>query len=708
MIRERPWWGAPAGGGGWRARLASVVSSPARLWAAVLLATIAVGAAAWPIFPHDGDLWYHLAGGRFIAQHHALPKTAFFSVLPAAAGWVDYYWFFQLVVYGLHSLGGYAALVLLRAALLIALAIVVLVHVRRSRGRFGGWQGVLATLVLLAVLPRFASLRPHLFSLLLLAAFLLVLEHFPRALPALLPLGVLWANLHGIEYPVLLLVLGAWAAPLVLELWRSRALQSAETRRRLGWLVLAALAPLLTPNGLRLLPVPFQSVAFVRHAIVEMQPFDFARLPLLPAKGLTAEIAFFALLVLAAAALIDRGFKRALPLPHLLLAAGGAVLLFRGGRFVMELALLLVPLLAGWRPPALAAGVPLRRAAAAAFAIAALAGLRDRFVTHRRWPLDEAALPSGVSRFLARAGTGGVVLAYPDLAGWFEWTLLPRYRTFADLQAYLFAERSLFLTSASFADPHVLDPVTKQLVPDWIAAPASAPRFQAMLDSVGGYEPVAFDWTMVLYARRDGNEAWVRQWALDSVDPYHPAGPLRPALREKATRELERLHALDARNSAVSTALARARLAQGRAREALQLAREATTQAPAQPEPWTLLGESLAASDRFREALDAYAKAEARGGVPLALGRLRWAAWMRLGDPARAWRAFEPVASPLSGETSWTDLWGLAEAARANGDAATAERLLLFALWKAPPGPARDRLFAALAELRQRDPIDGR
>jgi len=51
--------------------------------------------------------------------------------------------------------------------------------------------------------------------MLLLAAFLLVLEHFPRALPALLPLGVLWVNLHGIEYPVLLAGLPS-AAPAAL------------------------------------------------------------------------------------------------------------------------------------------------------------------------------------------------------------------------------------------------------------------------------------------------------------------------------------------------------------------------------------------------------------------------------------------------------------------------------------------------------------
>jgi hypothetical protein len=688
VIRDSSWW-----------------RSPARLWAAVLFALTAVGVAAWPIFPHDGDLWYHLASGRWIAGHHALPSTAFFSVLPAAAGWVDYYWLFQLLAFGTHQLGGYAALVVLRGALLLALAAVLLVHLRRSGsntgGRFGGWQAVLWTLVLLAVLPRFSSLRPHLFSLLLLAGFLLVLEHVPRALPALPVLAVLWANLHGIEYPVLLLVLGAWAAPLLLAAVRARALPAGEPRRRLVWLALTALAPLVTPHGLRLLPVPFASVAFVRHAIAEMAPFDFDALPLRLTHGLSAEWAFILLLALAAAALVDRAAKRSLLLPHLLLAAGGAVLLFRGTRFVMELVLLLVPLLAAWRPAALAASPALRRLAAAAFALAALVGLRDRLVTHRRWPLDEAALPSGVSRFLERVGQGGAVLAYPDLAGWFEWTLDPRYRTFADLQAYLFDEHALFLTGAPFADLNVLSAVVKRLQPAWIAAPTSAPHMQPRIDSVGGYEPVAFDWTMVLYARRTGQETIVRGWALTAFDPYKPAARPRPPLLARAAYELARLHALDPRNSAVATALSRARLAQGNAREALRLATAATTLAPARPEPWQLRGEALAASGRVRAALDAYDTAEARGAAPAAVGRLRWAAWMRLGEPARAYRAFAPVVSPLGGDASWTDLWGLAESARGTGDLAAAERLLSFALWKAPPGPPRERIAAALAELRR-------
>lgn len=673
----------------------------ARIWVVLAFAVVAIGAAAWPIFPADGDLFYHLASGRWIAEHHTLPATAFFSVLPAAAGWADYYWLFQLLVFALHSLAGWVALVVLRAALLLALLGVLLAHLRRSGGRIGVWQATVWTLVLLVVLPRFASLRPHLFSLLLLAAFLFVLEHVPRALPALPVLAILWVNLHGIEYPVLLLVLGAFAAPLVLDLLRPRRVPIGDERRRLTWIALASLAPLVTPHGLRLLPLPFASVEFVRRAIAEMRPFDFSRLELqLVRGGITAESALAVLLLFALAALVHRASRRTLPLPHLLLAAGGALLLLRGARFVLEFALLVVPLLASWRPRPPALPVAVRRLAAAALALAALLGIPNQLVTHRRWPLDEAALPSGVSRFLARAGDGGVVLGYPDLAGWFEWTLFPRYRVFADLQAYLFDERSLFTTSAAFTDRQVLAGVLARWRPQWVAAPITSPRFRPLLDSVGGYAPVAFDSTMVLFARRAAQEALVDRFELRAVDPYAALQPLPSPRREHAARELARLLALDADNGAVAAALARVRLSQGAKRDALQLATRATELAPARPEPWQLRGEAFAAAGRYEEALADYRRAAARNASPAAIGRLVWAAETRLGHSTRAYRALAPVAVPLAGDTSWTDLWGLAESARARGDLDEAERLLLFAWWKAPDGAARERLATALGELR--------
>ncbi len=224
--------------------------------------------------------------------------------------------------------------------------------------------------------------------------------------------------------------------------------------------------------------------------------------------------------------------------------------------------------------------------------------------------------------------------------------------------------------------------------PQWVAAPIASPRFRPLLDSLGGYAPVAFDSTMVLFARRAGQEALVERFELRAIDPYAALLPLPPPRREQAARELAQLLAIDDDNAAVAVALARVRLAQGAKREALRLATRATALAPARPEPWQLRGEALAAAGRYDDALADYRRAAARDASPGAIGRLEWAAETRLDRPARAYRALAPVAVPLAGDTSWTDLWGLAESARARGDLDEAERLLLFAWWKAPDGAA--------------------
>lgn len=73
---------------------------------------------AWPIMKTDTDIWYHLCGGRYLYEHHALPQTTYFSFISSPARpWVDYYWWFQAAAYQLYSWFGYYGLIALRALL---------------------------------------------------------------------------------------------------------------------------------------------------------------------------------------------------------------------------------------------------------------------------------------------------------------------------------------------------------------------------------------------------------------------------------------------------------------------------------------------------------------------------------------------------------------------------------------------------------------
>src|SRR5689334_13576174 len=106
-----------------------------RAWPSAALAIGAFGAALTPAA--DGDLYWHLAAGREMWRTHALLTTDPFSVSAAGKPWPDVHWLFQLALYGVHSLGGLTALVLVKGLLVAVGALILLGAVeRRARPLF--------------------------------------------------------------------------------------------------------------------------------------------------------------------------------------------------------------------------------------------------------------------------------------------------------------------------------------------------------------------------------------------------------------------------------------------------------------------------------------------------------------------------------------------------------------------------------------------
>jgi tetratricopeptide (TPR) repeat protein len=176
----------------------------------------------------DSDVWWHLAGGRWILEHRQVPGLDPFTFGSADRLWVDVHWSFEVLLAGAYRLGGVAGLVL-TAATGGALAVLAAVTARRS-----GWPAAVSVLCWLPALVlvswRFDP-RPEIFSLLYLSLFLAVLWRVERrpALVWLLPgLEVLWANTQG------LFVLG----PVVVALFvatRGARLLWDRRRGRLAW-----------------------------------------------------------------------------------------------------------------------------------------------------------------------------------------------------------------------------------------------------------------------------------------------------------------------------------------------------------------------------------------------------------------------------------------------------------------------------------------
>jgi hypothetical protein len=197
----------------------------------------------------DPDVGLHLAGGRWIAEHRAVPETDPFTWTVADHPTVAYHWLFQLALHGALGAVGIPGLALLRLVLVLATGLLV-ADLLRLRGVSALAGALVALSALLASEWRFA-LRPELTSLLLAAATLAVVERRRQGRSAplwCLPvIFLLWVNLH--VWVLGLALLGLYTLD---EVARRRTLRTP----LVAWSAAALLATLVNPYGLEALTYP--------------------------------------------------------------------------------------------------------------------------------------------------------------------------------------------------------------------------------------------------------------------------------------------------------------------------------------------------------------------------------------------------------------------------------------------------------------------
>jgi len=683
----------------------------ALVYLGLFFAAVAVFAVRWPIVSVDTDLWYHLNAGRQIAADGAIPDSAFFSFLRPSPAFLDYYWLSQVGLYGVHALGGPVALILLRAALALATLGFALAVLRAVRGGREGlpWAAFVFTLAGLYVLERFTAIRPHAATYLLIAVFLYLLEA-RRALWLLPPLAVLWVNLHGIEYPVMLLIAGAYLAEWALARFGLAPAARAASVRELA--LVAAVIPcvLLTPHGLGLIGTPFAEVSFAGQYIEELRPVDPWSLLQVSLNGLfVSQPTLRTLLVALAAVAALASLRRATLRPaHLILLAGGAVLLLRMQRFSMEFALLALPLLGAFRPPALAPGA-LPRALALALLVA-VSILPFRYLVQILdprcgFPVCTRGLPEGAVALLARENATGDLLNHPNEGGYLEWSLFPRQKIFVDLQTpFLFPDTAIFAADQAFQDPVVLAGLIGTYSPSFLLVPNQLRGFASIVASFPDFAPVFVDDSSVLYASASQNPELVARHRLRAIEPFGltvlGAGddPRALAAAEAELRRINEIHPGGGRTGVFEGALA---LERGDFDTALRRADELLRIHPDRPEPNRLRADTLFRMRRFGDAEEAYALALDRlGDDPKTAGQRAylegqlWSCLLELGRPGEAWRAARRAIPDIYAPgVSYDQLAALARVALASGHQAEGRRLLEFALQKTPLRDAQLRLW---------------
>ena len=162
------------------------------------LAALARALAQPTALLNDPDTYLHIAAGRWMLAHHALPVLDPFSHSMAGASWVPHEWLAQIVLAAVYDAAGWSGLVLLAAACFAAgMALLTRFLLRHCKS----FSALIAVILGAALVLGHLLVRPHILALPLLVVWsgcLFAARDAGRARPMWLPaIMVLWANLHG-------------------------------------------------------------------------------------------------------------------------------------------------------------------------------------------------------------------------------------------------------------------------------------------------------------------------------------------------------------------------------------------------------------------------------------------------------------------------------------------------------------------------------
>jgi hypothetical protein len=229
----------------------------------------------------DRDIWWHLATGRWILQHHAIPRTDPFSIFGMDRPWYAYSWIFDLAMQSLYLQFGYAGIILFEIAARVII-MTALFHLLYSLlPRF--WPTAALTALSFYVMTPVIAPRPAMLTILFGIVELALLLSARRTgktrqLWLIPPMLLLWANWH-IQFVYGLLILCVFAADALLNSLSKKNHQAVQLPVRAYWAVLLAgtLATFVNPYG----PKVYETVLQYMHQpnvfnlVVELRAMDF-------------------------------------------------------------------------------------------------------------------------------------------------------------------------------------------------------------------------------------------------------------------------------------------------------------------------------------------------------------------------------------------------------------------------------------------------
>jgi len=507
----------------------------------------------------DSDIFWALKSGERIIANLSVPLTDPFSYTFAGKEWIDFTWGFQVLVYIFYTyLGGWFGLFIFQ--LLLLYATFYLLYKSLVLAGSGRWWLAIAALYLVfaATQDRF-FIRPHLVAYLFVVSYLYLLllysgENKARYLLYLLPLQVLWANMHSSFILGIFIVCSYATGAFVSEIRKGvRSGASGSFKVVLAVSLLLIAVSLINPYGWKLIIFPFihqggenaEALRFIK----EWQPFPLTGL--LDLYPLPFGVFAFKVILLGVFASMALNLRR-LRLYDLMLVFALTYMAFSHIRWISVFAFFVAAILVGNFAGYLEArgrdSVVLRRLCMALTCFVAVAFLYQAATTYRgSYGLGPGTgvFPRGTVEFMKREGIKGNIFNQYDFGGYLIYNY-PELKVFIDSRTpTIYSPYFYWSMRKAVMDGSLWDKIVKENEID-IALLKTRESACGMLRESKDWSAVAFDDVSVLYLKTNaGHGEVIDKWGLKGLNPcrttINAELPGDEAALREAGREAERL-----------------------------------------------------------------------------------------------------------------------------------------------------------------------
>lgn len=676
----------------------------------------------WPIFAGDTDLWYHLSGGRYILEHGAIPKdSSFFSFITPSREYVDYYWLFQVLVYKIHSLAGYYGLVFLRATAFLTLMFFVYVYLRKRLvdSKPSIYAALFFSFYLIVLITRYQVVRPHIFSYLFIAIFLYVLE-FKREKIVFLPIiAIFWTNIHGIEYPVMFLIIFAYL--IEYAFYRVKDKQTLNRKEIAVWigLIISIAAVYITPLGTKLTWMPFVPTGFASLYINELKHLQLNELISYSVAdlSLTVPTTFNLLVLFSCFSVLACFFRKSVRISHIILFLGGIILLAKARRFTVECLLLSLPVVSTYLSCLLIPNLISKKSRLYIKPISVIAiafvffipffTIIKYFGIMPKYPFSQRDLPYGCAVFLNKTGVNGTVLNNPNHGGFLQWALYPKFKIYMNMQVpHLFSDEDIYLLSKALSQSNVLKSLIQRYQPGFITVSLINKNFKNLIKSFPQYKLVFFDDVEALYADKNTYPKIVEKYQLNYLDPFMITSIDIDKLMAKKTYDSEELAELSRmldvypdcglKNQIFAVILNK----KGEYHKAIPYADRLIDNFPDAYAGYKLRAASLKGMEQYDKAILEYEKVLKRTKDQLEIYSEIGSIYMKQEKYSKAYKTLSEVIDPFAGSTDYKSFYNLCLAAIKSGNRKDAQILIRYANVLVPPEDKEwNEKYARLAEM---------